>query len=160
MISFDELGHITPADIHTLTIEEFEQTFANLENASHRRNLFNSYQMYLSELRKIVTTPFFQLIGGSYVTRKYWPQDIDIVTFVPYSFEQDEVLKQQLRLLFERYEFSPLKSALHTFFSLIPDNQNPFQAKFEAHYRYWVDTFSSTIGKNSNPKGIVKIEFL
>ena len=160
MISFNEVGYITPSGIHTLTIEEFELVFANLDNASRRRSLFSSYQIYLSELRKIVTEPFFQLIGGSYVTRKLWPQDIDIVTFVPYVFEQNDNLKHQLRLLFERYEFSQSKSGLHTFYSLIPDAENPVQAKFEAHYQYWISTFSSALGKNSEPKGIIKIQFL
>ncbi|GAB4037985.1 DUF6932 family protein [Spirosoma gilvum] len=160
MIRFNELGHITPSGIYALTIEEFEQVFANLDNKTQRRRLFNSYQSYLLDLRKIVSTPFFQLIGGSYVTCKAWPQDIDIVTFVPYIFEQDYELKQQLVSLFERYEFSQEKSGLHTFFSLIPNEQNPAQVKFQAHYRYWIDTFSSTPGKNAESKGIVKIEFL
>ena len=160
MISFNELGHITPSGVHILTIEEFEQTFANLENLLCRRSLFNSYQFYLYELRKIITEPFFQLIGGSYVTRKNWPQDIDLVTFVPYTFEQNHKMKQQLRLFFERYEFSQQKSGLHTFFSLIPNDQNPERVKFEAHYQYWIDTFSSTPTQNSDPKGIIKIQFL
>ncbi|CAN5285792.1 hypothetical protein BH09BAC4_BH09BAC4_50220 [soil metagenome] len=159
MIRFNEAGYITPSGTHTLTIEEFELTFANLDNASRRRSLFDSYQIYLSELRKIVTEPFFQLIGGSYASRKVWPQDIDIVTFVPYSFEQNDNLKHQLRLLFERYEFSQSRSGLHTFFSLIADDQNPVQAKFEAHYQYWISTFGSTPGKNTDPKGIIKIHF-
>lgn len=160
MIRFNELGYITPSGVYTLTIEEFEQMFVNLDNKSQRRRLFNSYQTYLSELRQIVLTPFFQLIGGSYVTCKTWPQDIDIVTFVPYAFEQNDGLKQQLRSLFERYEFSQEKSGLHTFFSLIPDEQNPARVKFQAHYQYWIDTFSSTQGKNSGLKGIVKVEFV
>ncbi len=159
MISFTESGYITPSGIHTLTLSEFEQAFVSIENRVHRRKLFASYQTYLSELSKIITEPFFQLIGGSYVTRKIWPQDIDIVTFVPYIFEENENLKQQLTLLFERYEFSQRKSGLHTFFSLIPDDQNPDRAKFESHYQYWIDTFSSTIGKNFEPKGLVKIQF-
>lgn len=159
MISFNELGYVTPSSVHTLTIEEFERIFVNQENMSHRRNLFDSYQTYLSELCQIVIEPFFQLIGGSYVTRKAYPQDIDIVTFVPYIFEQEDTLKQQLRMFFERYEFSQRKSGLHTFFSLIPDHQNPAQAKFEAHYQYWIDTFSSTLSKHSAPKGIIKIQF-
>ena len=160
MIRFNELGHITPSGVHSLTLDEFEQTFASLENTTHRRTLFNSYKLYLSELRKVVTEPFFQLIGGSFVTCKVWPQDIDIVTFVPYLFEQDGELKQQLRTLFERYEFSQQKSGLHTFFSLIPDAHNPAQAKFEAHYQYWIDTFSSTVENNSGSKGIIKIQFV
>ncbi len=159
MIKFTESGYVTPSGIHTLTLDEFEQAFVSIENVVHRRNLFTSYRTYLSELCKIITEPFFQLIGGSYETRKIWPQDIDIVTFVPYIFEENEKLKQQLKLLFERYEFSQSKSGLHTFFSLIPDDQNPDRTKFEAYYQYWIDTFSSTIGKNSESKGLIKIQF-
>ena len=158
-MDFNEAGHITPSGIHTLMLEDFEKIFVKLENENHRQTLFASYQAYLSELRTIVTVPFFQLIGGSYVTRKVWPQDIDIVSFVPYIFEQNDSLRQQLRLLFERYEFSRNKSELHTFFSLIPDDSNPAKAKFETHYQYWIDTFGATIGKNSEPKGIIKIQF-
>lgn len=159
MINFNEWGYISPSGIYELTLEEFEQAFVTLNNTAHRRGLFNSYLTYVYELRKIVTAPFFQLIGGSFVTRKVWPQDIDIVTFVPYLFEQDNTLKQQLRELFERYEFTQRKSGLHTFFSLIPDTQNPAREKFEAHYQYWVDTFGSTVEKKSDLKGIVKIQF-
>ncbi|AUD05590.1 DUF6932 family protein [Spirosoma pollinicola] len=159
MISFNKFGYISPPGLYILTVDEFEEIFTGMNNEPHRRGLFKSYKLYVSELLKIVEQPFFQLIGGSFVTCKTWPQDIDIVTFVPYVFEQNNTLKQSLRELFERYEFSSAKSGLHTFFSLIPDESNPDQAKFEAHYQYWIDTFSSSIEKNTDPKGIVKLHF-
>ncbi|GAB2548927.1 DUF6932 family protein [Spirosoma aerophilum] len=88
MIKFNEQGPITPPGVHSLTLDEFEEISTKVDNQSHRRGLFNSYKRYLYELHKIVNQPFFQLIGGSFVTRKVYPQDIDIVTFVPYILQR------------------------------------------------------------------------
>ncbi|GAB2548936.1 hypothetical protein GCM10027085_44690 [Spirosoma aerophilum] len=68
-------------------------------------------------------------------------------------------MKEALKALFERYEFSRDKSGLHTFFALIPNDSNPDKVKFEAHYTYWLDTFGSTVEKNDDLKGIIKINF-
>ena len=86
MIQFDKHGYLFPHEIIEVSLADFEQYFvADLPDKERRKEIFQTYLQYLSELKKIVGKEFFQLVNGSFTTKKELPGDIDFVTFVDYQ---------------------------------------------------------------------------
>lgn len=83
MITFDEKGHIHPYEIIEITLEEFETAFVQqMEEAAHRKAIFDGYLNFVSDLKTALRIPFFQWLNGSFTTQKPFPGDIDVVCFI------------------------------------------------------------------------------
>lgn len=91
-LNFDVRGYLKPYDIVELTLADFEEGFVkSFSPDSSRHQLFDQYKLYLKDLQTVINAPFYQWIDGSYVTTKYNPRDIDIVTMIPHQeFEAKE----------------------------------------------------------------------
>jgi hypothetical protein len=86
VIQFDEYGHIFPHQIIELTLPEFQAFFVDgLSDQNHRRELFERYLVFVEDLKRAFQVPFIQWVDGSFITRKEFPGDIDVVTFLPYD---------------------------------------------------------------------------
>ena len=74
---FDKNGYL-PYGIHHMTLEEIEETFSK-NTSSKRREIMEEYKRHLKELKD---TGYFldHWIGGSFVTSKENPDDIDTLT--------------------------------------------------------------------------------
>lgn len=75
-------------------LEEFRRAFAW---NNHRRGLFEVYLDFLEEFKNLAPGRFYQFINGSYVSKKEFPKDIDLVTFV--NFERALKLGSRLEYL-------------------------------------------------------------
>ena len=102
MILFDERGHVFPYEVIEMTLEQFEQVFVEgLEDVAHRRRLFSRYLQFVNELKKVFPSQFFQWVGGSFATKKPFPGDIDVVTFIDYrNYEKNEPSLRALKKSF------------------------------------------------------------
>ena len=82
-ILFDENGYLKPYEPIEMTLDDFEQTF--VFNAQ-RKDIFNQYQYFLSLLKRMPIGTFHQWVNGSFISRKAFPNDIDLVSFVDANF--------------------------------------------------------------------------
>jgi hypothetical protein len=157
-MQFDRLGHLLLYNIQEISLEEFNYFFVEkLEDTTHRRQLFEKYLLFLTELEKVFQKDFFHLIDGSFITQKDFPQDIDLVVFLPHE--------KMIRYLSTIYDFR--KNAKNRFqldvkFSPVCkwNHRNFEDSKHQE--AYWLDLFgfsrADKLGKR-NPKGIIKINF-
>ena len=88
-------GHLQPANIVEMTINEFEEVFVTSFEASRTRFIiFEEYKRYIQDLREVLKSPFMQWIDGSFINnRTLEPNDIDFVTIIDYdiylTYEQE-----------------------------------------------------------------------
>jgi hypothetical protein len=148
MITFDSKGNLPSGKPIEINLEDLEQHFVfNL----HRRQQFEQYLQYLDELKLIVTTPFEQWVDGSFATLKEKPNDIDVVSFVPF----DIYLKVEKQLAQLKKTFSPILDLYHV--CDYSENHRNF-----VHTQYdrieWLHLFSRIRGQKLN-KGFIKIYF-
>lgn len=155
---FDKNGYIYPHKVIETTIEDFERFFVlNLEDGDHRRFLFQNYLSYVNAFKTIVNGSFYQLINGSFITRKNKPGDIDIVTFMDYKIIEAEhyslkffMTNSKSLYLIDGY-FAPICNAEHVY------SQKAIEIE-----KYWLNLFGKS-GEdetgNRYPKGIIKILF-
>ncbi len=155
MIQFDNRGYITPYDVVETDLIEFEKTFAFNE---HRINLFKEYQLFLNTIQNLEIQTFYQWINGSFTTMKLNPNDIDVVTFVPFTdFEKHEVF-------FEKLHSNRKSTKIDCFFvKLYPQNHLDY-IYFKSDELTFLHDFTKTIKKQGRSeikisKGLVKIEF-
>ncbi len=94
---FDERGFITPCDKIELELDDFKNLFVTSFPAeSTRHDIFVGYLHFLSDFKEQVAPHFTQWIGGSFVTKKDSPNDIDFITLIDYKvYEQKEKLIDQ-----------------------------------------------------------------
>lgn len=81
-IEFDKYGNPSPYEIQNMRVSEFEETFAILPDKNCRGELFQGFQKYNKDFNVNSPSKWFQWIGGSFISKKEFPNDIDVVNFV------------------------------------------------------------------------------
>lgn len=92
---------------------------------------------------------FYQFIDGSFITKKTFPKDIDVVTFVEANFFNNNAVK----LLNLRKNFSKIDCFFVPNYQ--PEERNYFVTQFGLFE--WEQLFNTD--RECNPKGILKIIF-
>jgi len=157
LIEFDKYGNLLPYDIVETYLFTLEKHFvAGMRNKEHRHLLFTSYIKYVKQLNEIISNDYYQWINGSFVTRAFKPNDIDLVSFIDYR----TVEKHQSGLKSFAY---PVSKAVYDVDAYIvktypTDHKN---AKFvKSDTLYWMHQFLKTKpdrqGRQMN-KGFIKI---
>jgi hypothetical protein len=92
--------YLTPSNAIETTEKVFEDYFVTLlPNKKHRRELFKEYQTFIQAFSAQITPNFEVWIGGSFTTKKEFPNDIDLVIFEDYKvFQQKEKEFDALKL--------------------------------------------------------------
>lgn len=90
MINFDTNGNVIPYEILEVSKKEFIDTF--IFNR-HRWGMYAEYITFCRLLEEMGAKNYFQLIDGSFTTKKEYPKDIDIVTFVDADFFNKNAVK-------------------------------------------------------------------
>lgn len=158
MLDFDELGHLLPYQISELTLSEFEAFFVKgLSDQNHRRGLFEQYLVFVEKLKQSFQVPFFQWIDGSFITRKEFPGDLDVVTFLPYDIVTKKAasvqhfIKSSKMAYFVDAAFCPVCKWNHRFYQETREKE-----------AYWFNLFTRSrldVFGNRYPKGLIKIDF-
>ena len=146
MIEFNEYGYLIPADIHNLELDEIEYHFGFNE---HRQHILQAFKALINDLRLSINESFTVWIDGSFVTKKTFPNDIDIVVFVS---EDSFIQKQDL--------LSALKSqnkAVDLYFIKVFSENHP-NAQITVFDRLDWFHFFRTDRKNRK-KGFIEIKF-
>ena len=147
-ILFDENGYMKPYEPNAINSENFEKTFVFNE---HRQEIFNQYQNFLTILRRMPVGSFYQWINGSFTSRKPFPKDIDLVSFVDSSFYR----KFEKRLLELQQEFKYRQVDAY-FEPVFPDNHF-----MSAATRYNAADWKHLYGRDRQfrRKGFIQINF-
>jgi hypothetical protein len=90
--SFDSWGYLTPDQPIAATLTAFQETFGF--NA-HRQALLSQHADLLRDLHQLGLAGAEQWVNGSFVTQKPMPNDLDLVTFIP--FQQYNQVERELR---------------------------------------------------------------
>lgn len=146
MINFDTNGNVEPYEIIEvlLNILQKEFTFNN-----HREEIFEEYLAFCDTLKLMGIEHFYQFIDGSFITKKLFPNDIDVVTFVEANFFNNNAVK----LLNLRNKFSKIDCFFVPNYQL--EERNYFVTQFGLFE--WEQLFNTD--REYNPKGILKIIF-
>ena len=80
---FDDNGYLTPYKVIPTTLEIFKNQFVFNE---HRERIFHQYLELLTAFRNASSEHFYQWLDGSFVSKKPFPNDLDLVNFVDCQF--------------------------------------------------------------------------
>ena len=153
-MQFDEHGHLTPYAVLETSLADFEAVFVtNFPDSQTRGRIFGRHVAYVEELQRIVGSGFYQWIGGSFVTRKQNPRDIDFVTFLNADvFKSHEQRIEELRQ--RRYLPNTLTDGY--FVNVYPEGHRR-RSWYELDRLRWQHDFGTSLAKR--PKGIVQLNF-
>jgi len=85
-LTFSENGLLTPARIISVSPVSFRRHFVEaFPDSQTRSGLHKNWLRYTSDLRNLVGVGFTQWLNGSFVTQKLNPNDLDLVTFLPFE---------------------------------------------------------------------------
>jgi hypothetical protein len=148
MLHFDEHGFLNPTEPILSDWETVQKTFVY---NPRRERLFEAYINFLIEVKREIPKPFFQWVNGSFVTKKLYPNDIDLVTFLDFEvYESKEAVLNDLR-----YQFRPAVDAY--FAAVYPENHDLF-VRFKTDTIQWRHDFSSDKKKKQH-KGFIQLNF-
>ncbi len=152
MLLFDENGFLIPFEPIKTDLESFKETFVT---NSHREKLFEEYLIFLHSLKELGLDKFFQWVNGSFVTKKTFPNDIDVVTFLDY---------RNLPLMEEKLSSRLFKTnTLDCYFVISYPEEHRSHNLYKMDYAEWKFLFSTTrrdlkTGKTGK-KGFIQIDF-
>lgn len=153
-MTFDDNGNLYPYEIIETDIQTFETIFINkFDESKTRKKIFENYLRYTYAIKTLISEPFYQWIDGSFVSKKLNPNDIDVLTFVP--FEAYQVQKQHFEML-RRWRFNKNFGVDGYFIQILPTTHEDFKF-FDYDRKDWLNTFST--GKRFENKGLLQINF-
>lgn len=152
MLLFDENGFLIPFEPIKTDLETFKETFVT---NPHRENLFEEYLVFLHMIKELGLDRFFQWINGIFVTKKPFPNDVDVVTFLDYRnlpFVEDMLSSRLYKT-----------NTLDCYFVVSYPRDHQLHNLYKMDCAEWNFLFSTTrrdmkTGKKSS-KGFVQIDF-
>jgi hypothetical protein len=155
-MQFDKYGHLLPYEIQELTIDEFQYFFVDkLGDKVHRTQLYGQFLRFNSDLKEIFKGSFYQWIDGSFITTKEFPNDIDVVTFIPL-----DVMNKNLSSIYKFREISLTIYKVDAKFAPICKWNHRSYLESKKQESYWYELFSTSrkdIFGTRQPKGIIKL---
>lgn len=148
-------GYLTPYEVILTDFETFEQVFVKeFSEMSKRQRWFNNYLSYMDSLKQVIGADFVQWIDGSFISRKFNPNDIDFLTFIDFeSYQQHEKEIEKFRL--RRY--SRKLGTDGCFVKVYPSN-HPLHNIYQIECKRWLFDFTTEY-VTKRPKGIIQLNF-
>ncbi|NVK66087.1 MAG: hypothetical protein HWE22_15965 [Flavobacteriales bacterium] len=81
-LEFDENGFLIPYDIIEVSFSCFQNEFIQKVNSNKRLELFQDFSHFLEFTSRFISQDFKLWIGGSFVTKKENPSDVDVLLFL------------------------------------------------------------------------------
>ena len=163
MVEFNESGILREGLLYSLSIAEFREAFVvSMPKNEIRRSIFDEFTKLIESIRAFAAHPFYILAGGSFVTTKPEPNDLDFVVVLPQHLWDDREIIN--RLEDQLYQFRRMRTTiLHGYF--IPDchklSSHRLNRKAYAMLVYWMEFFSKSRVDdtgNQHQKGLIKID--
>ncbi len=145
-----------PAGLHPVTTGEIKAGLVDsFPTSSARANVFEGYMRHTTDLRK-VPMMFDEFIGGSFVSSKDNPGDIDLLGMGDQAtidaLPPDR--QQEITRLFQGHLSKPEYKCDAYFLASFPETDPAFQA-YRANRKYWMGEFG--FDRQDKPKGILTI---
>jgi hypothetical protein len=153
-IEFDINGNLTPPKIFLITPSLLKEHFVSALGGKKREELFRNYTRYYSDLSDILFSGFGHWIGGSFISIKSEPDDIDIVNLINFD-DNTELLIDQLLPFFliggskDNYLIDGHLLAIYA------ENDERYQLITEPVRKYWKDWLGKD--KKDNARGFVEL---
>lgn len=157
-MNFDENGFLKPYSIIEITLSEFEYFFVKtLPDQPHRTQLFNGYLKFIAEQKRVFGSKFFHWMDGSFITRKEFPNDLDVVTFLSY-----ELMNKHLPKIYDWRQSGKSRFFVDAKFSPTCKWNHRFFEESKEQEAYWKNLYGFSrldLNNQRHPKGIIKIKF-
>lgn len=156
VVYFDPKGNLTPYLVYRMEAEAFCEAFVTrFETSATRAKLYANYLRYREEFRADLGRDFRQWVGGSFVTRKLNPTDIDLVNIVP----RTDVVDGKLNRLVPYMTLGGSKDqyGIDGFFISLEGATGPGVLSHLNHPEldYWQKLLGTD--RQGNPKGIIEL---
>ncbi|MGD1839920.1 MAG: hypothetical protein ACFB0B_03355 [Thermonemataceae bacterium] len=93
---------------------------------------------YTEVLKAKLNIPLVQWVDGSFISKKEYPNDIDVVTFIPYkTYELESHFLSKLRKTYE-------KKAIDNYFVAVYPETHQKHSVFMMNRKEWLFLFSGT----------------
>jgi len=153
-IQFDINGNLTPSRIFSITLPLLEKYFVTTLGGETREELFRNYTRYINDLYNVLSVDFNQWVGGSFISTKSQPNDIDIVNLINFD-NTTELLIEKLLPFFliggskDNYLVDGHLLAIYA------ENDERYQLITEPVRKYWKDWLGKD--KKNNARGFVEL---
>ena len=152
MLTFDAIGHLTPAESIISTVSEIENCFVSqMTNSTIRLVLFNQLQDLLRTFATEISDTFTMWIDGSFVTVKADPNDIDIVIFLNYATYDAFGTKLDI------FKHKRLFSNIDCYIERVYPVDHVHYVRYQSDLAYWHSLF--TRNRKKQYKGYLSISF-
>jgi hypothetical protein len=156
-IQFDEHGNPSPYELVNLTMDRFQQLFTSIPDLDRRLWLLTQLNKYIRDFNDDISPDnWVQLFGGSYITNKSYPNDIDLVNFID-SYSAEKAGQQIFAFITNNKINADSKVTYSVDGYLVPifDTNDPRYNITVAYYKYW----STWLGHDrlDRPKAVVKV---
>ena len=156
---FNIRGHLFPYEIIETNLDEFEREFVdNFDENSTRYEIFERYLNYINVLKEVFEEDFIQWIDGSFVTTKVNPNDIDLLSIIPFEIYEthlerisNELIAHHARTIYDVDAY------------IVPNYPEGHKKHIitQSDLSYWKDLFGNTRAnkrtKKRFPKGIIQL---
>lgn len=139
---FDEKGYLMPYCKIETSLEIFKQVFVSqFSNNSTRHELFVGYLHYMNDFRIQVMPNAIQWVGGSFVTQKESPNDIDFITLI-----DSEIYEEKEKLIDTSFtkDGARKKYGVDAFTVRIYPEKHPKFALTTGDLAYWYETWQTS----------------
>ena len=155
MISFDTNGNLVPYDCIKLTLHEVKAHFVDAFSESTLRSiLFNSFINYVDDLHESINQAIQQWLGGSFISMKVNPNDVDCVNLISF----DKWLDQNVELLIPYLLIGGSRDTYSVdghLIAIYPPTDERYEAITIPFITYWQNFLMND--RHNNPRGIVEI---
>lgn len=154
-MTFDQYGYIAPYEPIPTELATFERVFVqDFPQSTTRLFLFDRYLEYNARLSEFLPD-YTQWIGGSFVSRKLNPNDIDVLTFVDSElFDKNEQVISELK----QWRFQRPK-LVDGFFVRVYPQDHQLYSHSEGDRVQWLFDWSRTITDPRRNKGFIELTF-
>ena len=159
-LRFDIRGYLIPTEVIKLEFDEFKKYFVySFDEKSRRHKIFKNYTDYLGEFKSEISPKFKQWVNGSFVTNKFNPRDIDLVTLLDY-----EVAENKINLLNDKFKnnFSLREFRIDAYLvKIYPESHKDYKTTV-SDLGYWRSQFGSSRKNRAGKKfqkGFIELEF-
>lgn len=157
MLKFNQSGQLVPNKNIKATLNDFKTEFVLNIPTVERQILFENYQIYSSNLKKLCNnTSLLQWINGSFVTKILNPGDIDLVTFLDFNLVRD--LSEKVKSF--TFPLSEIDYGVDAYIVIIYPIGHKNYFLYQSDFAYWMDKFDKTKRNrrgNCLPKGFLEI---
>lgn len=170
-LNFDNDGNLMPYKKSVLDIESFYSMFVkDFNDSSTRSMIFKNYISYIEDLYSLTEIgTFVQYVGGSFVTNKLNPSDIDIVNLINVKLLY-KIGKEKREILFNKFLSKHNIGDMRTegkskelyevdafLIPVFPKNDKRFETESLVRIKSWKQLLS--FAKNHKPTGYIQITY-